>query len=510
MMLRTALLLMLAVSASAQIEVPNGIKATALPDHVWRFDRPRALQPAFWERLLSDFGIRPATTRPFGRSVAFLAGVAQYTTLRPELQYVESDMTALRNFLLTAGGFDTVFEVRNGNVRRTLIEDYMVNKFSTESTEYLTANDRLLFYYSGHGGDKQGRVGYLQFSSAVPGNFAGDNVLPLTQFQEWARLNVAKHLAIILDACASGLAVSAKGGPSPEALLNALSGQGSGFLLTAGSGDQKAWQVEYSSKKGYSVFTHALLEALSRGAPTDTTGLMTINEVFGQVEKDIAQFQVEQGRRMVPQLWPLARAEGPAKGTFVFLNLATKHPQIPPGYAGVLQATAKGEPNATSGAGIIEVSSANPGRLFLDNHPMGAIMSGETQQFLRQPLGNHQVRIEGMHPETMDVTVENGMIAHIAFGAASPIDDNHTQPVGTLVLESIEGSSGEVYIDEHHVGHLDANRAITISNVLVGTHRYRVSGPIFDSSNEFTIRSNETTSFSVRPEPPTNLTVHVQ
>ncbi len=322
--------------------VPQGIIAKLQQDGVWRFDRPLSPSPNFFEQLLKQFNWKPAKTRPFGRSVAFLIGVASYDTLRPQLSYVESDLTELRNFLLTDGGFDTVFEVRNSVARRSLIENYMIDKFSRESDD-LDREDRLLFYYSGHGADQAHRFGYLQFSRAKEGNFAGEDVLALREIQDWARLNIAKHLLIILDACSSGLAISAKGELTHEALLNSLSGEGSGYLLTAGTGDQKVWQIETYKQRGYSILTRALIHAL-RDSPTDSnnSGFFTINEAFARAEKDIAQFQVEQDRKMTPQLVPLARQDGIAKGTFVFVNTRARNLKIQREYANVLT-TAKGD-----------------------------------------------------------------------------------------------------------------------------------------------------------------------
>jgi hypothetical protein len=101
------------------------------------------------------------------------------------------------------------------------------------------------------------------------------------------------------------------------------------------------------------------------------------------------------------------------------------------------------------------------------------------------------------------------MIAHVAFGAKSPIDLTGNQPVGTLVLDSIEGSSGEVYVDEIRVGHLETNSQLVIASLTVGPHRYRVTGPLVNSSADFVVKASEATRFSVRPEPPSNLTVTV-
>lgn len=498
----------LAPPANTQTRVATGVKETHQPDGVLRFDRPPGIQPSYWQLLFDLFRWKPAKTPPFRRSVAFLAGVGRYDYLKPQLPFVESDLTELRTFLLSDGGFDTVFEVRNDKVRRSLIEDYMVNKFSVESRQ-LGKDDRLLFYYSGHGADKEGVVGYLQFSKATQGNFAGDEVLPVRQFQEWAKFNVAKHLLIILDACASGLAVSAQGEASQEALLNALSGEGSGFLLTAGTGDQKAWQVQFY-RKGYSVFTRALLDALRDGAAApDSTGLLTINEVEAHARKYIGQFEAEEGHRMDPQLWPLSRRNGWAKGTFVFLNAKARNPQIPQRYAGLLTAELKGgnDRAVTSRVGIIEVFSPAQGILYIDGQAMGYVLSGQTRQFLQQAAGEHQVELKGTVSETREVIVKNGAIAHAVFGVRSPIDTTGTVPAGTLVFEAIEGSTGEVYIDSERVGHLEKNGRLPVTNVTVGTHIYRIDGPEGQgsTSSPVQVEAGQTKYISIRPNPPTNL-----
>lgn len=40
--------------------------------------------------------------------------------------------------------------------------------------EKMQKNDRLLFYYSGHGGDNNGGTGYMLFSNAEKGKFWGN------------------------------------------------------------------------------------------------------------------------------------------------------------------------------------------------------------------------------------------------------------------------------------------------------------------------------------------------
>ena len=316
--------------------IPPGIRATLQADKVWRFDRPTAnYSSAFWQQLLDLFKLKPAAKPAFGRSVAFLTGVSNYHHQSQQLPFVDSDLTELRNFLLTQGGFDTVYEARGDTVSRSLIEDYLINKFTVESN-LLQKNDRLLFYYSGHGSDKDGRIGFLEFGNSSPPNFAGEDVLEIDQFAQWSRVIVAKHLLIILDACASGLAASPKAGEGPEDRrqmeMNSLSGEGSGFLITAGTGSQKA----YGNNQGNSVLTQALLAALRHGSIDDP--FITINEVFGRAEKSIAVFSAEEGKTMNPRIWPISREDGVAAGTFVFVNTNARNPSPLPASSGIVAA----------------------------------------------------------------------------------------------------------------------------------------------------------------------------
>jgi uncharacterized caspase-like protein len=297
----------------AQIPIPIGITTKRLPDGVWQFDRISDNKPKFWDRVFDLYRLKPINAQPFRRSVAFLVGVGNYSNF-PQLPFVNDDLTEFRNFLLTDAGFDTVFELRDASVTRSLIEDYMVNKFGNESP-YLSRDDRLLFYYSGRAQDKHS--GFLQFSHAKANILSGDDVLPVSQFREWAKINVAKHLLVVLDACVSGSIFETLGGPSTvDGLLNTLSGQGSGFLLTAGT----AFQLR-NEQKGYSIFTHALLDALRYGSSdSQSRDFLTVEEVFARVQRNIAQFELTTGLRMNPQLIALDRYAGRVKGTFVFLN----------------------------------------------------------------------------------------------------------------------------------------------------------------------------------------------
>jgi hypothetical protein len=175
-------------------------------------------------------------TQPFGRSVAFLVGVGAYQNLSPQLPSVHNDIVQMRDLLLNHAGFDEVYVAENDVVNRDLIEQYIKGII----VGGMKKNDRLLFYYSGHGGDNQGKTGYMLFGKAKKGEFWGQQVLAVDTLSDWSRELPIQHILFILDSCASGLAFAAKSAPdtSDKLLLGTLSGNGSRTVLTAGSADE--------------------------------------------------------------------------------------------------------------------------------------------------------------------------------------------------------------------------------------------------------------------------------
>lgn len=283
---------------------------------VWRFDRPRGREPAFFEQLAAQFNlIKPPEPVPFGHSVAFLVGVGAYEHL-DRLTHTSTDVTHMRNFLLEYGGFDTVFEVRDGNVNGVLLNTYMLNHFSKSNSKYFTARDRFLFYYSGHGGN-QGDLGYLLFSKADPesGDYVTD-ALDMQAVRRWAYVSVARQVLMILDTCNAGLAIQ----PMDGNPAGGLGEDPSGILLTAGTGNQRAYQVS-SNQKGYGVFTHAILETLRTGMNAQTP-FMDIFEVYSRARVAVRNFEIEKGKKLQPDIdHRLARRDYVrANGNFVFLN----------------------------------------------------------------------------------------------------------------------------------------------------------------------------------------------
>ena len=290
-------------------------------------------EPSFYrllDTMLTAVGyFFPASTdRPFERSIALLVGVSKYANLSPQLGFVKNDLEDMRDFLLGFGGFDTVYIMADDNATPELVDDYMLNVFTKPQT--LTERDRLLFYFAGHGDALNGRVGYLQFGQAKPGDFA-HSVLRMDQVYVWSQAIHARHILFFIDACASGLAVAQRANRTPDpaasfaALLSTFSSKGSRTLITAGTADQATYEVQspIARNHGNGVFTRSFLDAaLSQETDRLRKGFLTIDEIFAEAKSRVGEFAAStpQKVKLTPDIERIQRTDYP--GTFVFLSRA--------------------------------------------------------------------------------------------------------------------------------------------------------------------------------------------
>lgn len=512
--LALAPILLFSASLAAQ-QTPKSeiIKKETLPDGVehWYIPPPADGKSFFLQKLeeLYSVVIPPKDVQPFGRSFALLVGVSRYKFLSPQLPSVQNDVDAMRKFLLEKAGFDEVYVAANDIVNRDLVEQYIKATLPSR----MAKNDRLLFYYSGHGGDNQGNTGYLLFSNAQPGQFYGNSVLEITSIANWGSELKTPHLLIILDSCASGLGIASKSGNSDSTgmLLQTLSGNGSRTILTAGTAAEKTYAEEGRQKTGNSFFTKALLDAFDSRAQNDHgTGFITITDLFADTEKEMAAFRAAYGKSTTPRMWPLQ--EFAYRGTFVFLNPRASAARLSSEQAQALgvKIASKGAGDDASapppGMGAIEVRSKNGGHIFVDDSDLGPILSGNTVQFFQQAVGQHKVRLDNGAP--VEVRVSNGNVTHLNLGYPNPVDTAQQALTGTVVIHCQRNEPGEVFVDGYSVGHTEKIGDFFFPNILEGSHEIRVTFALAVTTETKYVTRGQTTDVNV-PAPPTGLTATV-
>ena len=196
--------------------VPPGVITNAAPghttpgpNHITLYERPfTQARPSFWDAFYKLFQLPNGTTAvlPFQRSVAVLVGIGNYKNITPKLEYVSKDVEKIRDYLLTDGGFDAVY-VMDESVTPDVVTTFM----SDEMPRNLKPEDRLLFYYSGHGADPGTGRPVLLFQQARPGQVGQNTTLRVDEFEQWSGLLKIKHALFIYDACTAGEATHKDG-----------------------------------------------------------------------------------------------------------------------------------------------------------------------------------------------------------------------------------------------------------------------------------------------------------
>jgi hypothetical protein len=280
-------------------------------------------------------------------------------------------------------------------------------------------------------------------------------------------------------------------------------------VITAGTAEEKTYEIQSRKEHGNGVFTKAFLNAFeSRSIFNSDIGLFTISDIYAELEKEMAKFRAAYGKSTTPRMWKLQEMD--YRGTFVFLNPKAESVSLTNQQSDALGIVAKGSTTKPdqAGSGIIEIFSSYRGKLYIDEQEKGYLLAQQTRQFLQQPVGEHKVEIRGSKKdETKNVMVNNGSISYISFGLRSPIDNSGKQPVGILVIESLEQLSGDVFIENYKVGVLKENDKLTITDLIAGMRQYRIVGFNQSAKGQVEITPGRTTYISVRPAPPMNLRI---
>jgi WD40 repeat protein len=265
----------------------------------------------------------------FRRSVAIIIGIDKYENGIPPLKTAANDARRLAS---------TLHDLHNFEVRLFLDKDASQQRLSMLLNDQLPnelgPDDRLIFYFAGHGvaldGD-DGPNGYLLPQDARRGE---DDSYLFMPFVHDALLSLpVRHALIIMDSCFSGAFRWAAtrdliGIPSVihEERFDRFVKDPAWQVITSTAHDQKAMdQLSSGSlgkrpdENGHSPFALALFEALEgKGdvVPADGgDGLITATEIYLYLESRLQPESIKEGLRQTPGLWPLSRHD---KGEFVF------------------------------------------------------------------------------------------------------------------------------------------------------------------------------------------------
>ncbi len=286
----------------------------------------------------------PTDTRtelPFAQHHAFIIGIDNYAQVSP-LQTAVNDARKLAEVLAAQQHFHVHPPLLNakGEAIRNLLKTL---------PEKVGADDRVLFYFAGHGiaadGD-DGPAGYIVPADADPTEVK--TFIPMEDLHQSLNALPCRHLLLILDCCFSGAFkwssnFRAIGTLMPKRIykerFDRFVQDPAWQVITSAACDQKALDVlrgdglhgkvtgdrgiKKSANGAHSPFALALFEGLSGAADArieqEGDGIITATELYSYIRDQIepATIKESQKLRQTPGFFPLKKHD---KGEFIFLH----------------------------------------------------------------------------------------------------------------------------------------------------------------------------------------------
>ena len=270
----------------------------------------------------------------FSRNLAFIIGINNYTNGISPLKTAVNDAKKLVETLREKHGYQ-VWVCLDEVATLSKLNQFLENKLPQKVRE----NDRLLFYFAGHGvalnGD-DGPAGYLIPQDAKRGDI--DSYLPMTKLHDALSKLPCRHFLGILDCCFAGAfrwSSTRDLLTEPEVIhkerYDRFITDAAWQIITSSASDQKALDnfkldTERGQVGNHSPFAAALLKSLEGEADTYPPaknkkpagdGVITATELYLHL-RDTVEIPTEKHRlRQTPSIWCLNKHD---KGEYIFLS----------------------------------------------------------------------------------------------------------------------------------------------------------------------------------------------
>lgn len=287
--------------------------------------------PTASSRALAATGSREATTDNFVRvddsaasnapiedKWAFIVGVSKFAKPSINLKYPAKDAKDLSTYLVNEANFapDHVKLLVDEQATKERVLAELGDKWLPRLAH---PNDLVLIFISTHGSPSQADLeglNYLVMHNTDPDSLYATG-LPLSDLAAAIKQRVhSNRVVLIIDACHSGAADTAKGLTRVGNIDSAALSQGTGQLIICSSlPNQVSWE---SKRYQNGVFTHQLIEALRAGKPTLSQAFERLKE---SVQSEVLQDRAELQTAVLKSKW---------KGNDLIISApATKPRQLP-------------------------------------------------------------------------------------------------------------------------------------------------------------------------------------
>jgi hypothetical protein len=320
----------------------------------------------------------------YSESHALIVGVSKYTAGWPQLESVPHEMERVEKALRKQG-----FEVRKVMDPDS---DKLFSAFDKFIDDYgFDENNRLLFFYSGHGYTrKQGNKGYLVPTDAP--NPRDDErgfyrkSLGMGQILTWSKRIEAKHALFLFDSCFSGTIFKTKALPRHPPHISYITSRPVRQFISAGSAGEEV--------PAQSVFAPLVIRALEGKGDLNQDGYVTGTEMGMYLQEKVSLYDTGQH----PQYGKI-RDVNLDEGDFVFLLASSGTVIETPSTSGSTQSRLSVTANVTDAEVIMD------GR-FVGRTPLSA---------MEVSAGSHRVQVKkkGYATYRTSVDVSTGRTASL-------------------------------------------------------------------------------------------------
>lgn len=323
-------------------------------------------------------------TKLYDESHALVIGISDYTGGWPSLPGVKKDVNAVKDVLKQIG-FNVVVE-------ENLTKDGTDKAFVDFISKYgQDQNNRLLFYFAGHGHTVKTSfgevIGYIvPVDAPNPHNdLTGfqSKSMPMSRIEEYAKLTQSKHAIFFFDACFSGSLFSLSRAV-PE-VINYKTSKPVRQFITSGSEDETV--------PDESIFRQQFVTALTTlYADANNDGYLTGSELGKYLQDNVINYS----RNSQHPQYGKIRNQYLDKGDFVFvLDKTVNNISVTIDNQNPVNDDETTSRYPKKLFGNIVLHSEISGTLYIDEKQIGTISAGSNVPVNNLEAGKHIIKIKG-------------------------------------------------------------------------------------------------------------------
>ena len=393
-------------------------------------------------------------TELYKQSHALVIGVSDYTNGWSKLPGVANDVEDVKQALESNGFNVVVIENLTSSKLKKRIDNF-ISKYGHEE------NNRLLFYFSGHGFTNTmswgGEMGYFvpvdaPNPSVNKSDFL-DKALNMEMIEVYAKRIDSKHALFLFDCCFSGSIFALSKSTPP--VISYKTKKPVRQFITAGSADEEV--------PDESIFCKQFIEALKGDGDGNKDGYLTGSELGEYLQTTVINYSYENQH---PQYGKIRNANLD-KGDFVFFLLPPQKVQQDQQKKKISKRKISISEESYSTYGTLKLTTEISGSLYIDGNFLKNINKNTIVTLGDISAGSHNIEIKGDNnwsetiniakAQTTNITAKNTAISLPTTIATTNNDNMIFVKGGCFNMGIYYGSSNEkpvheVCVDDFFIG----------------------------------------------------------